>query len=39
MEFLKKIVKILIKAFVLSILTTSILMALNFIGLISILKQ
>nr|DAP45682.1 MAG TPA: hypothetical protein [Caudoviricetes sp.] len=39
MEFLKKIVKILIKAFVLSILTTSILMALNFIGLINILKQ
>ena len=39
MEFLKKIVKILIKAFVLSILTTSILMALNFIGLINIWKQ
>lgn len=39
MEFLKKIVKILIKAFVLSILTISILMALNFIGLINILKQ
>ena len=39
MEFLKKIVKILIQAFVLSILTISILMALNFIGLINILKQ
>ncbi len=39
MEFLKKIGKILIKAFILSLLTTGILIALNSIGLISILKQ
>ena len=38
MKFLKKIVGILIKAFILSLLTTIILIALNFIDL-GILKQ
>lgn len=38
MKFLKKVGRILIKAFVLSLLNTSILMLLNFIDL-NILKQ
>ena len=39
MYFFKKIGKIFIKAFILSLLTTGILIVLNSIGLISILKQ